>query len=150
LFGSRADFWLDAAALGLTALLPALAVGVIAVRRRRTSFHRRLQLVLSALVAMLVVVLEWRFRMVGWRSAAESSRFFPRGVDVALAVHIAFAMAMVVGWIGALTVGLRGWQNGTLLVSHAGRHRWWGWLTVYATIGTAVTAWIFYLVAFVF
>lgn len=149
MIGSRADFWLDAAALGLTALLPALAVGVVAVRRRRTVFHRRFQIALSAFVALLVGILEWRFRMVGWRSAAEASPFFPLGVDICLAVHIAFALAMVVGWIAALTIGVRGWSEGSLRLSHVARHRWWGWFAIYSTLGTAVTAWIFYVVAFV-
>ena len=149
LLGSRADGWLDAAVLGLTALTALLLMSVVAVRRGRTHFHRRLQLVLSAFTLVLVVVLEWRFRTVGWRTAAEPSSWFPLGVDVSLGTHIVFALAMVVGWIGALTIGIRGWRDGALHVDQRARHRWWGWFATIATIGTAVTAWIFYVVAFV-
>jgi hypothetical protein len=73
-----------------------------------------MQLALSFVTFVIVVLLEWRFRTVGWRTAAESSPWFPLGVDFSLGIHIAFAIAMVVGWIGALTLGIRGWVDGAL------------------------------------
>jgi hypothetical protein len=149
LLGSRADGWLDAAALGLTVLTALLLLSVAAVRVGRTRLHRRMQLILSAAALVMILLLEWRFRTVGWRAAAESSRWFPLGVDVSLGIHIAFALAMVVGWLGALTVGIRSWRDGSLHVEQRARHHWWGWFATIATIGTAVTAWIFYVAAFV-
>ena len=149
LLGSRADFWLDAASLAFTLLLPVFLYSVAAVRKGNAGLHRRLQLALSVALLVIVVVLEWHFRMVGWRQSAEASRFFPWGVDVALGIHIAFALATVVGWIAALTVGVRGWSSGQLRVSHRDRHRWWGRFALWSTFGAAFTAWIFYLVAFV-
>ena len=149
MFGSRADVWLDVAALAFTLLLPAFAYSVIAVRRGKAALHRRLQLALSSVMLVLVVVLEWRFRMVGWRESAEASRFFPFGVNVSLGIHIAFALATVVGWVAALTLGIRGWSSGQLQVTHRARHRWWGRFALWSTFGAAATAWIFYFVAFV-
>ena len=150
MLGSRADVWLDAAALGLTIVAVLLLLSIAAVRRGRTALHRRMQVSLACFALLIVVALEWRFRAVGWRAAAEPSRFFPLGVDVALGVHIAFACSMVVGWIGALTIGMRGWDAGSLRVAARARHRRWGWGAALATMGTTVTAWIFYFVAFVF
>lgn len=149
MLGSRADGWLDAAAIGLTILTAILIASVVAVRVGRSALHRRIQLGLSGMVFLFVIVLEWRFRTVGWRTAAESSPYFPIGVDASLGIHIAFALAMVVAWIGALTAGIRGWSEGSLRADQRGRHRWWGRFATMATIGTAVTAWIFYFVAFV-
>ena len=149
MLGARADGWLDAAAIGLTVLTATLIVSVVAVRGGRAKLHRRIQLALSTLVFIFVIVLEWRFRTVGWRTAAESSPLFPWGVDLSLGIHIAFALAMVVAWIGALAVGVKGWVDGTLRVEQRARHRWWGWFATLATIGTAITAWIFYIIAFV-
>lgn len=149
MLGSRADFWLDAAALAFTLMLPVFLYSVVAVRNGNAGLHRRLQLALSAAMLVIVVILEWRFRMIGWRHSAEASRFFPWGVDAALAIHIAFALATVVGWIAALTVGIRGWSSGQLHVTHRARHRWWGKFALWSTFGAAATAWIFYLVAFV-
>jgi len=108
-----------------------------------------MQLALTLIAAVIVVLLEWRFRMVGWRDAARPSRYFPFGVDLSLGIHIAFAVMMVVGWIGALTIGMRSWQDGTLHVDRRAAHRRWGWFATVATFGTAMTAWIFYVLAFV-
>jgi len=149
LLGTRADGWLDAAALGLTAITMLLAVSVSAVRRGKARFHRRLQLTLASVAVVIVVLLEWRFRMVGWRDAARPSRYFPFGVDLSLGIHIAFAVMMVVGWIGAVTIGMRSWQDGTLRVDRRVAHRRWGKFATVATLGTTITAWIFYIVAFV-
>jgi uncharacterized membrane protein YozB (DUF420 family) len=148
LLGTRADGWLDAGALGLTVLTGLLLLSVVAVRRGRFRLHRRLQMILAGVALVMVLLLEWRFRTVGWREAAKSSSWFPLGVDLSLGIHIAFALAMVVGWIGAVTVGIRGWRDGSLDVDQRARHRWWGWFATIATIGTAVTAWIFYVAAF--
>jgi uncharacterized membrane protein YozB (DUF420 family) len=149
LLGSRADVWLDAAALAFTLLLPIFVYSVVAVRKGNAALHRRMQLALSAAMFVIVVVLEWRFRIVGWRQSAEASRFFPLGVDLALGIHIAFALATVVGWVAALTVGIRGWKSGQLQVTHRARHRWWGKFALWSTFGAAATAWVFYVVAFV-
>ena len=149
MLGSRADVWLDAASLAFTLLLPVFLYSVMAVRRGNAALHRRMQLALSGALLVIVVVLEWRFRMVGWRQSAEASRFFPLGVNAALGIHIAFAVATVVGWIAALTVGIRGWSSGQLQITHRDRHRWWGRFALWSTFGAALTAWVFYLVAFV-
>jgi hypothetical protein len=148
-FQSRASYVVNAVALLLPFALAAMAVGVSQIGSRRLHWHARVQTWLSTAMLALVVWLEWDVRTTGWWEAAKPSRFFPWGVCGVLALHLACAVASLVSWTAALWIGWSRVRSDGELGQYGSSHRRWGWRAVWTTVATAVTAEIFYLVAFV-
>jgi len=154
--GTRASFGMDLVLVGLIALLPVLAVSILAVRRRHYILHRRLQLFIVAALASALVVFEIDVRLLSdWRVRAraewlpEGNPWWPAGVGTALAVHLVFAVSsfVLLAWVTweAWTRFPRPPSPGT----HGPRHRRLARLAAIDLVLTAITGGVFYWLAFV-
>jgi uncharacterized membrane protein YozB (DUF420 family) len=152
--GTRASLMLDLVFLAMFAVLPVLGWSVWLVRSRRNyALHKKAQLALGAVLLVTVAAFEIDMRLHGWRERARPSRFYGSEgqwglVDLSLGVHLLFAVSTAVLWVWVI-VGA--WRNFDVpprpnLYSHT--HRRLAWLATIDMGLTALTGWVFYLLAF--
>jgi uncharacterized membrane protein YozB (DUF420 family) len=153
--GTRASLMLDVVFLAMFAVLPVLGLSIYLVRVRRAyALHKRLQLALAAVLLVAVTAFELDMRVNGWRERARPSAYYGSEgqwglVDLSLAVHRVFAISTAVLWVWVVAGALRKFPNPPQPGPHSDWHRRLGWLAAVDMGLTALTGWIFYLLAFV-
>ncbi len=148
--GSRGSLGMDVVLVGLIALLPVLAWSIAAVRRGHYLLHKRLQLVIVALLMVAIVFFEIDIRLLSdWRERASPSGFWPAGVLWSLGIHLVFAISTLVLWAWVLWEALSRFSNPPRPGSHGRRHRVMARIAAMDLAATAITGFIFYWLAFV-
>ncbi|HEX3725457.1 MAG TPA: DUF420 domain-containing protein [Pirellulales bacterium] len=153
--GSRASFMLDVVTLAMLAVLPLLGVSIWQVRyRRRYALHKKMQLFLGVALLITVALFETDMRVNGWRDRAAASAYHGRDgstdwVSISLGVHLCFAVSTAGLWALVTARALRHFPNPPAPSPHSFWHRRWGYCAAIDLACTAVTGWIFYLLAFV-
>ena len=153
--GTRASLMLDVVAVALVALLPSVAVSIYLVRvRRKYLLHKRLQLTLAAVLLVTIVAFETDMRINGWQARAVESPYFhsPSGVSplmLVLWIHLSFAITTPILWAVVVVQALRHFPRYPAPTRHSRAHKFLGWTAAIDMVGTAVTGWIFYWMAFV-
>src|SRR5262249_7834629 len=137
------------------AFVPLLGYSVAIVKyQKRYQLHKSLQLTLGTALLIVVVLFETDMRMYGWRERAATSPYAGHEgstdwVVVALAVHLCFAVSTALLWIVVTALALRRFPDPPRPAAHSMWHRRAGKLAAYDMLGTAITGWIFYWLAFV-
>jgi putative membrane protein len=173
--GTRASLMLDLVVVAMAVVLPVLGASIALVKyRRRYELHKRIQLVLGAVLLVTVLAFEADMRINGWRERAVSSRFWGSApsdepaaptdaattptdrtagttnwVDRALAVHIFFAATTTLLWAVVIARALKHFPHPPAPCAHSTWHRRWGKLAAIDMLMTALTGWLFYWMAFV-
>ena len=93
-------------------------------------------------------------RRSGWRERARPSRFYGQEgawglVDLSLTVHLIFAVSTALLWIWVIAGAWRRFDNPPRPNAYSHTHRRLGWAAAIDMGLTALTGWIFYLLAFV-
>ena len=101
------------------------------------------------MLLVTIAVFEVYMRVHGWRQFAEASRFYETLVDPMLGIHLFFAVSTTLLWIYVVVGALRNFPKPTLPGEYGERHRKLAWTATIGMLGTAITAWAFYVVAFV-
>ena len=152
---------LDLVVVAMAVVLPALGASIALVKyRRRYQLHKRIPLVLGAVLLVTVIAFEADMRINGWRTRAEASRFWgatpadetggtTNWVDCALAVHIFFAATTTLLWAVVITRALKHFPRPPAPAAHSTWHQRWGKLAAIDMLLTALTGWLFYWMAFV-
>ncbi|HTU25655.1 MAG TPA: DUF420 domain-containing protein [Pirellulales bacterium] len=151
--GTRASLMLDLVFLAMFAVLPVLGWSVYQVKyRRRYLLHKRVQLGLGVVLAVTVAAFETDMRVNGWRDRAADSRFWSEEglnwIYVALAVHLCFAVTTALAWIVVIARAQANFPSPPAPCPHSPWHIRWAKLAAIDMLLTAVTGWIFYLLAF--
>ena len=147
--GSRASLMLDVVFVAMFLVLPVLAWSIAAARQGRYALHKQVQLVLAGVLLVAVTAFEIDIRLfTNWRARAEASPFYPGGVYLALYVHLVFAITTTLVWIWVIVRALRRFARPVAPGPHSASHRRWGWIAAWDMVLTAVTGWIFYILAF--
>jgi putative membrane protein len=150
---TRATFMLDFVFLAMFAVLPLLMASVYLVKGlRRYEAHKRLQIVLAAvlLVAVAAFEIDLNFFTRDWRPLAEPSPYYAsKGVDYSLWVHLAFAVPTPLLWLLVIVRAVRKFPRPAAPGTHSRSHARWAWLATAGMGLTAITGWIFYWLAFV-
>jgi hypothetical protein len=153
--GTRASFMLDFVVVAMVGILALLGLSVWLVKYRRAyQWHKRIQLTLAAVLAITVLVFETDMRINGWQARAVESPYYgsPQQhgiVFTALYVHLFFALTTVLMWLYTIVQALRKFPWAVVPGPYSQTHRLLGWLAALDMVGTAVTGWIFYWLAFV-
>jgi putative membrane protein len=152
--GTRASLMLDVVFLAMFAVLPVLAWSVYQVKyHRRYLLHKRVQLTLGVVLLVTVALFETDMRINGWRDRAEASRFWDQAgtnwVDVALAIHLCFAVTTALAWIVVIARALANFPSPPVPGPHSPWHRRWAKVAALDMLFTALTGWLFYWLAFV-
>jgi hypothetical protein len=153
--GTRASLMLDVVFLAMFAVVPVMGVSIYQVKvQHRFRLHKRLQLLLVALLGFAVTLFEIDIRLNGWRDRAAASPYFsPDGArhlgDYVLWVHLAFAISTTLLWAVVTVRAVRNFAHDPRPSFHSRSHRFWGWVAAIDMAGTAATGWVFYYLAFV-
>jgi hypothetical protein len=152
--GTRASLMLDVVFAAMFVVVPVMAWSIWQVRRhRRYVLHKRVQLALAAvlLIAVLAFEIDMRF-FTDWEELARPSPFFASPVNwvrISLAIHLFFAVPTACLWMYVVWHALRYIPNPPRPSEQSARHKRWAWLAAWEMLGTAVTGWVFYYMAFV-
>jgi putative membrane protein len=153
--GTRASWMLDFVAVALVFILGILAASIWLVRYRRAyRLHKGLQLSLGILLAAAVALFEVDVRLHGWQDRARASSYFGTTAEPGLLfdvlyVHLFFSITTTLLWIYVIVQALRKFPRPVAPGTHSAAHRRWAWIAALAMLGTAVTGWLFYWMAFV-
>ncbi len=150
--GTRASFMIDAVCVGMVVVMLLLAWSIRQVRvHRNFELHKRIQLALAGLLAVVLTAFELDIRFNGWqdRAAGQIGGEPAQVVFNALWIHLFFALTTVVLWIAVLVLALRRFPNPPLPNEHSPLHRRLGWLAAIDMLLTTITGWVFYVLAFV-
>lgn len=150
--GTRASFMLDAVCVGMVLVMFILSRSIRQVRvHRNFQLHKRVQLGLAALLAVVLTAFEIDIRLNGWqeRASGELEGTPTQAVFTALWIHLFFALTTVVLWITVIVLALRRFSNPPLPNEHSTFHRRFGWLAAIDMLLTTITGWVFYVMAFV-
>ena len=153
--GTRASLMLDVVALAMLVVLPVLGWSIYQVKfRRRYALHKAVQLTLGLVLLVTVVLFEVDMRVNGWRERAAVSTFASHDgstdwVGISLAVHLCFAVTTAFLWVAVITRALRNFPSPPQPGPHSAWHIPFARLAALDMVGTAVTGWVFYWLAFV-
>lgn len=149
--GTRGSLGMDVVVVGLLAVLPLMVWSIHVVRTRRDyRTHKVLQLAIAAALLACIVVFEIDVRLVSdWKERARPSAWWPRGVLVALGIHLVFAVSTLVLWVWTIWEGLARFPSPPAPGSHGGRHRVMGRLAAIDLVLTTITGLTFYWLAFI-
>jgi putative membrane protein len=144
---------LDLVFLAMFAVLPVLGWSIAQVKyHRRYLLHKRVQLALGAVLLVTVSAFEIDMRINGWRDRAAASRFWSETglnwVDAALAVHLCFAITTTLAWVVVIARALANYSNPPAPGPHSRWHLRWAKVAAIDMLLTAITGWVFYLMAF--
>jgi putative membrane protein len=150
--GTRASLMLDVVFVTMFAVVPIMAWSIWQVKhRQRYTLHKRVQLILAAVLLVAVLAFELDMRISGWEELARESPYFASPVNwvkVALWVHLFFAVPTAFLWVFVVWHALRYIPNPPMPSKHSPRHILYGRLAAWEMLGTAVTGWLFYYLAF--
>ena len=149
--GTRASLGMDVVLVGLIATLPLLAWSIRLVSQRRDyAGHKRMQVAIVAALLAAIVVFEVDIRLLSdWKTRAAPSPFWPKGVLLALGIHLVFAVSTLVLWAWVVWEAWKRFPDPPAPGTHGPRHRAMARLAALDLLLTAVTGTIFYWLAFV-
>lgn len=145
---SRANFVLDFIALAMAGIIPVMLVSLFLVRQKKNyEMHRKIQIILGVVLGLAILVFEIDMRVNGWRQYAEASPFYQTLVIPSLLFHLSFAIPTLFLWIYTISMALRH-RISTATSAYRFRHKLFGRLSAYAMIGTTLSGWLFFWLAF--
>jgi len=154
--GTRASLMVDVVAVAMVLVLPLLGASIYLVQYRRAyPLHKRIQLVLGAVLLVAVIAFEIDIQYFSrWRVRAAASPYYSQdwlsgAVNWSIYVHLVFAVSTALLWVFVIVQALRKIPNPPGPCQYSRRHRFWARLAAADMVATAVTGWIFYVVAFV-
>ncbi len=157
----RGSLMLDVVFLAMFLVIPAMAWSIRQARLRRYTLHKRVQLVLAAVLLAAVGAFEvdmqlftdWRVRASGLTERPASPYYdalSDSGPAVyALWVHLVFAVSTAVLWVYVIVQALRKYPTPPQPGPHSRSHVRWAWLAAWDMFLTALTGWVFYYLAFI-
>lgn len=155
ILGTRGSIMLDVVFVAMFAVVPVLIYSVLLVKNRRKYLaHKRLQIALGSILVVAVAAFEVDMRFyTDWRHRAlESPYYRSEGwspVMTSLVIHLTFAIPTLIIWVGTIVGALRHFDRPPQPSSHSPRHRILGWIATLGMVGTGVTGWAFYWMAFI-
>jgi uncharacterized membrane protein YozB (DUF420 family) len=151
--GANGSLMLDFVFAAMFAIVVLLGYSIYAVKQRKYRLHKWLQLTLGIVLLVAVGAFEIDMRFfTDWEELASQSRYFRAGewdaVWISLVIHLCFAVPTPFLWIYVIVAALRRFPNPPTPSPHSANHKFFGWLAVVAMCLTALTGWLFYIIAF--
>ena len=152
--GTRATLMLDIVFVAMFAVLPAMGYSIYLVKcRQNFVLHKKIQLMLGSVLLVVVTLFEIDMRVNGWEHLATDSPYYDdgkewSGVWISLYIHLVFAISTALLWGYVIVQALRKIPKPPGPCEHSRLHKKLGWIAALDMVATAVTGWIFYLLAF--
>jgi putative membrane protein len=150
--GTRASFMLDFVFLAMFGVIPIMGWSIYQVKfNRRYQLHKTVQLILGVVLLVAVTLFEVDMRLYGWTDRAAPGSGKPSAaVWTTLYIHLFFAITTAALWIFVIVQALRKIPKPPGPCEYSSRHLFWGKLAAVDMFMTALTGWVFYLLAFAF
>lgn len=150
--GTRASFMLDFVFVAMFAVIPIMGWSIYQVKfNRRYQLHKAVQLVLGVVLLVAVTLFEIDIRLYGWVHRADPVAGEPAPIIwTTLYIHLFFAITTSVLWVFVIVQALLKFPSPPKPCEYSGRHLFWGKLAALDMFMTALTGWVFYLLAFAF
>lgn len=146
---SRAPISLDLLALLLLIALPIQIMSLLLVWRWKAyRAHKYLQLGIAGILGPAVLGFEIQIRVQGWRHLAEISPYYDSFVLPALVFHLIWAIPALLLWIFTIIGAMKNFARSPRPSRYSIIHKRMGRLAVIAMMGTGITGWLFYWLAF--
>ncbi|MEQ8785990.1 MAG: DUF420 domain-containing protein [Pirellulaceae bacterium] len=153
--GSRGSLMLDVVFLAMFLIVPLMGVSIYLVKyRRRFALHKWLQIGMGVVLLVAVAAFEIDMRFfTEWEDMARPSRYWVddqwNTVWYSLAVHLCFAVPTPFLWIFVIVQALRKFPNPPRPNEYSPSHIFWARTAAIEMTLTAVTGWVFYVLAFI-
>ena len=136
---------MDFVAAAMVLMLPVLSVSLYQVKvKRNYAAHKRLQIGLSSVLAVVIACFEVEVRRHDWRPLAAASPYFQTSLFPFLTVHLTIAVSTTLLWILTIATALPGFGRGEARPGPASRwHRPLGRAAALGLYATALTGWTF-------
>ena len=155
--GYRSTFMLDFVVSALVLIVPLLLFSLYTVKiQRNFSLHKKLQIVLGAVLLVAVSAFEIDVQIMhgGWQNIVnqrETPLTLEQFQDVRniLYVHLIFAVSTPFFWATTLFLALRRIPNPPAPCAHSSLHKKLGWISTIDITLTSLTGLYWYYMAFV-
>ena len=147
--GTRAPLILDILAICLIFVLGLQMFSIVMVKTKRYGIHKKIQLGIGVVVGFFLIGFELQMRFFGWRHLAEDSPYFNTLLYPSLLLHLVFAIPTFILWIVTIFGAIKNFDVSPRPSKYSIIHKRFGKLSFVLTVGTCLTAWLFYWLAFV-
>ena len=147
---SRASLMMDIIALTMVVVIPLLLFSSYSVKLcSKYILHKRIQSILGGILLLVVILFEIDVRMNGWRHNAEDSPYYGTPLNIVLGVHLLFAITTTILWTVTFSGAVRNIPSPPGPSRFSPKHRLTARWAVKGMLGTGMTGWLFYWLAFV-
>ncbi len=153
--GSRGSLMLDVVFLAMFAIIPVMGWSIYLVKYRRNyTLHKQIQITLGMVLLVAVTAFEIDMRFfTDWEALAAPSRFYTTSeswnwVWYSLVIHLLFAIPTTFLWVFVIVQAIRKFPRPPHPNEYSPRHLFWAKLAAFEMLMTAVTGWVFYVLAF--
>jgi len=155
--GTRGSIMLDIVFLAMFAVLPVMLFSIYLVKfRQQYDLHRQIQVTLGIVLLLAVAAFEVDMQMMtNWEARAEASPYFDAAqkwtcpVGISLLAHLCCAVPTALLWIFVIVRAVKKFPKPTIPNEYSPTHLRWAKPAAVGMLATAVTGWIFYVLAFV-
>ncbi|MCX6378636.1 MAG: DUF420 domain-containing protein, partial [Armatimonadetes bacterium] len=110
---------------------------------------KTLMMTVSAILGFAVILFEIEMRLSGWKHLAEKSPYYETYVPLSLGIHLFFSISTSVALLSTVVLALKNFSKRPKPNAHSQLHKKLGWISTLGLVGTSITGWIFYYLAFV-
>jgi hypothetical protein len=149
--GTPASLMLDVVVCSLVLVVPTLVWSLRLARRKRFALHKRVQIALGVVLAVVVVLFEIDMRRQGgfWSMALVREGAEARNLATLLGVHLAFSGTTVVLWAVTLIWAIRKFPDPPAPCAFSPVHKTMAWIAVIDMVMTVATGLMVYYFGFV-
>lgn len=140
--GTRADLLMDIVIVALVAVVPIVLWNWHLARSRRWLQHKRMQIGLAVLLALVVGLFEYNLRLQGgiFEATRASSYAGTATLNFWIWFHTLFAITTLLVWAGLIVASLRRFPSPPVPGAFSPRHRFWGRIGMLWMLSTGVTS----------
>ena len=126
--GTRGDILMDIVVLSFLVILPVLLISWRCARRANYSMHRRIQISLALLLAVVVTLFEVDLKLSGgvFALTSESSYAGTNILNSVIYGHMLVAIGSALVWVPLVIVSLKKFPNPPAPNAFGKTHRFWG------------------------
>jgi putative membrane protein len=140
--GTRADLLMDIVIVALIAVVPIVLWNWHLARSRRWLQHKRMQIGLAVLLALVVGLFEYNLRLQGGIFEATRASAYAGTLTLNFWIwfHTFFAITTLLVWIGLIVASLRRFPSPPVPGAFSARHRLWGRVGMVWMLVTGLTS----------
>ena len=150
--GTRGDILIDIVMVSLLLILPSLYISWKQARKKRFKTHKKIQIYLSSVLAVVVILFELDIRLAGgFAELCKESMYSNTALlDGSVYIHMLFSILTVLVWIGNIYFALKRFDTPPKPNPFGRTHRFWGRLGMILMSLTCVTGLEVYIIGFIF